>query len=409
MTYFVLFINFIEVFLFSSFIAYFFDLEKKIRYILMVGIINYTMTNLSSFYSYDGIFLTVSVILVTILALILETKIVNFEILFIPIIYNIIILVCSTLSVWIITSIFSIKSSDIFINNITFYSACILSKLLQFVFSILFYGIIKRNNITLKLKEWWIIIVTEISMIISIGLCLYSLNFEKLNQDIIKMLLFLSILSNVLFYLVILMSNRINMEKIKNANEIQKYTFNKQKYETIEHLKKETDSLNHRMFYILWQIELLAEKKDIEQIKSTVKKYKNLLNKNQYVINSGNDIFDCLLSLKLSKCFDNEADLKISIAIQKNDFYDNLEFINILNNIIDKIVVNDQYIDFSMMEINSFLVIGINIKECKNQYNDLDEMIDQLSKKYNAKHNIHLSDNNYNVKISIPIIESNHY
>mgnify|MGYP000243633664 FL=1 len=36
---------------------------------------------------------------------------------------------------------------------------------------------------------------------------------------------------------------------------------------TIEHIKKETDILNHRMFYILWQIEWLAEKKDISKIK----------------------------------------------------------------------------------------------------------------------------------------------
>ena len=74
------------------------------------------------------------------------------------------------------------------------------------------------------------------------------------------------------------------------------------------------------MFYILWQIEWLAEKRDISNIKTTVKKYKELLNKNQFILNSGNDIFDYLVSLRLSKCFDNNTDLKISIAIQKMNF-----------------------------------------------------------------------------------------
>lgn len=405
MIYFVLLINFIEVFLFSSFVAYYFDLNKKIRYTLIIGILNYIITNLSSYYSYDGVLLTVLVVSITILGLVIETKTITFEFLFIPIVYNMIIILCTTASIWIITSILSINSSVIFTNHIIFVWACILAKLLQLIFSILFYSFGKKNIITLKLKEWWIIIVLEILMIISIGLCLYSLNFKILNFDILKTLLFLTILSNILFYLIILMSNKNNNEKIKNANEIQKYTFNKQKYETIEHLKKETDSLNHRMFYILWQIEWLAEKKDITQIKKTVKKYKNLLNKNQYVINTGNDIFDCLLSLKLSKCFDNGTDLKVSIAIQKNDFYDNLEFINHINNIVDKIIIDNNYIDFSMLEINSFLVISICIKGHKNQYNDLNKCVDQLSKIYNAKYNIFSDKNSYNVKVSVPIIK----
>ena len=321
MMYFIFFINFLEVFLFSSFIAYFFNLNKKIRYIVLVGTINYIITNLSSIYSYDGVFLTISIIFITVIGLILETKTLNFEILFIPIIYNILILICSTLSVWIITNIFSISSSEIFANNMMFYLACILSKLLQFFSSIFFYIIIKKNNITLRLREWWIVIITELSMIISIALCLYSLNFEKLNLTLIRVLLFLLILSNVLFFFVILISNKNYDEKMKNASKLLEYSFNKQKYETFDHIKKETEILNHRMFYILWQIEWLAEKKDIVQIKSTVQKYKKLLNKNQYVINSGNDIFDCLLSLKLSKSFDNGTDLKVSIAIQKNEFY----------------------------------------------------------------------------------------
>ena len=405
MMYFIFFINFLEVFLFSSFIAYFFNLNKKIRYIVLVGTINYIITNLSSIYSYDGVFLTISIIFITVIGLILETKTLNFEILFIPIIYNILILICSTLSVWIITNIFSISSSEIFANNMMFYLACILSKLLQFFSSIFFYIIIKKNNITLRLREWWIVIITELSMIISIALCLYSLNFEKLNLTLIRVLLFLLILSNVLFFFVILISNKNYDEKMKNASKLLEYSFNKQKYETFDHIKKETEILNHRMFYILWQIEWLAEKKDIVQIKSTVQKYKKLLNKNQYVINSGNDIFDCLLSLKLSKSFDNGTDLKVSIAIQKNEFYNSLEFINDLNNLIDIIIIDNNYIDLSMLEINSFLVLNINIIEYKNKYNDLENAINQLSIKYNAKSNINIDNNNYNIKVSIPIIE----
>lgn len=405
MMFFTFFINFIEVFLFSSFIAYFFELNKKTRYIIIIGIINFVLTNLSSIYSYDGVFLTVLVLLVTILGLIVEIKKVTFQILFIPIIYNIIIILCTTISMWFTTTIFSIQSSDLFLNKAIYCFACILAKLMQFIFSIPLYFGIKKSNITLKLREWWIVIVAELSMIVSIGLCLYTLNFEKYDISLIKFLLVLLILSNFLFYLVILMSNRNYNDKIKNEREIQKLAFNQQKYTAIEHLRNETESLNHRMFYILWQIEWLAEKKDIDQIKSTVKKYKNLLNKNQYVINSGNDIFDCLLSLKFSKCFDKGTDLKYSIAVQKKDFYDNLEFINYISNIIDEILIDSNYIDLSMLEINSFLLISIDIKERKNQCDELNKLIDQLAKKYGAKYKTRSNNNNYNVKISIPIIE----
>lgn len=181
----------------------------------------------------------------------------------------------------------------------------------------------------------------------------------------------------------------------------------KRKYKTFEHIKKEIDILNHRMFYILWQIEWLAEKRDISNIKTTVKKYKELLNKNQFILNSGNDIFDYLVSLRLSKCFDNNTDLKISIAIQKNEFYDNLEFINSLNNVIDAVILNNKDIDLSMLEINSFLVISISIKENEDLNENLNiklnTAVDHLSLKYNGKTNIYFEDTNYNIKISIPV------
>lgn len=403
MTYFTLFINFIEVFLFSGFIAYTFNLNKKIRYTAIIGMINYAITNISSYYSYDGIFLTIAVLLVTIFGLIIETKTLNFKILFIPIIYNIIIILCTSISVEIVTYIFSIDISEIFLNSTIYYIACILSKILQLILSLFIYIVLDKYVITLKLKEWWIIIATEFSMIITIGLCLYSLNFGKINQMIIKSLLFLCVFSNILFYLVILVCNKNYNEKIQNAKKLQEYAFKKQKYKTIEHIKKETDILNHRMFYILWQIEWLLEKKDLSKIKETIEKYKSLLNKNQYVINSGNDIFDCLVSLKLSKCFDNNTDLKLSIAIEKNEFYDNLEFIDCLNTLIDAIILNNEDTDLSMLEINSFLVINICIKGNKDKNIKLNTAVDSLSKKYNTKTNIYFDDNSYNIRLSISI------
>ena len=270
MTYFTLFINFIEVFLFSGFIAYTFNLNKKIRYTAIIGMINYAITNISSYYSYDGVFLTIAVLLVTIFGLIIETKTLNFKTLFIPIIYNIIIILCTSISVEIVTYIFSIDISEIFLNSTIYYIACILSKILQLILSLFIYIVLDKYVITLKLKEWWIIIATEFSMIITIGLCLYSLNFGKINQMIIKSLLFLCVFSNILFYLVILVCNKNYNEKIQNAKKLQEYAFKKQKYKTIEHIKKETDILNHRMFYILWQIEWLLEKKDLSKIKETI-------------------------------------------------------------------------------------------------------------------------------------------
>lgn len=122
-------INFIEVFLFSGFIAYTFDLNKKIRYISIIGMINFIFTNISSYYSYDGIFLTIVVLLITIFGLIIETKKLNFKTLFIPIIYNIIIIICTGISIEIITYILSVDVADIFLNSSIYYIACIFSKI----------------------------------------------------------------------------------------------------------------------------------------------------------------------------------------------------------------------------------------------------------------------------------------
>ena len=60
--------------------------------------INYIITNISSYYSYDGFFNYCNSF-ITIVGLIIETKSLNFKTLFIPIIYNIII-ICALVFLW---------------------------------------------------------------------------------------------------------------------------------------------------------------------------------------------------------------------------------------------------------------------------------------------------------------------
>ena len=110
-----------------------------------------------------------------------------------------------------------------------------------------------------------------------------------------------------------------------------------------------------------------------------------------------------LISLKLSKCFDNNTDLKVSIAIQKNEFYDNLEFIDCLNNLIDAVILTNKDTDLSILEINSFLVISISIKENKDINVKLNAAVDYLSNKYSAKTKIYFDSSNSNIKMAMPI------
>ena len=83
--------------------------------------------------------------------------------------------------------------------------------------------------------------------------------------------------------------------------------------------------------------------------------------------------------------------------------YDNLEFIDCLNTLIDAIILNNEDTDLSMLEINSFLVINICIKGNKDKNIKLNTAVDSLSKKYNTKTNIYFDDNSYNIRLSISI------
>lgn len=57
-----------------------------------------------------------------------------------------------------------------------------------------------------------------------------------------------------------------------------------------------------------------------------------------------------------------------------------------------------------MIEINTFVLISVHIKNNQHPYEYINNTVDQLIKKFHGKYNIDLNNDNCSIKISIPLM-----
>lgn len=344
MSLFMFFINFIEAFIFPLFLSYYYDIKNKFKFILLSGLIQFTVLNLCTYYNQSGYPLTVFIILFNILSLLLLLKRIHFEHVITVIIYNLIILSCNYLSIFLYSFITNTK---IVINsNYELYFLCLVSKILL---SIITFIILKNRqyfNYKLDIKKWKSLLVFQATLVIATVMAGYSIVLNKLEISNIVILTYTLIILNFSFYSIINKIESLNKEKLEYQKQLQQEEFNKTTLMTMKNIKNEIDAIDHRLFYVLLELEDLLKKNDINKSIEILNKYKDLMTKRHLTINTKNSIFDCLMSLKINDMLSKDINVKTVIAISQKTHYNDLVLVNfiidMLNQVYDSIFVNVQ-------------------------------------------------------------------
>lgn len=188
-------------------------------------------------------------------------------------------------------------------------------------------------------KQYLLVIITEIVILSIFGMISYD-NVEKTasyNPYIICIMLLLT------FILVIINGiyfNKIYTEKMQYEKQLQKEKYIKQSLLLIQNISYDIDDKKHRIHWVLEHIKHLNADKNPE-ISKIIEQYQY---KNSYtnLVASKNPIFDIMLSVKINKLQDHEINIKPFLEISQKEKYDDLDFINVIMEILDYIKRNTE-------------------------------------------------------------------
>lgn len=124
-------------------------------------------------------------------------------------------------------------------------------------------------------------------------------------------------------------------------------------YSLVKHANDELTRLQHEMLYRIMLIRSYLEINDTQSALDLTKSYMLDISKYSRVITTGNEIFDVLFSIKT---IDLKYDLVKCLNMSENDYYNNLEFINLILDLLS--IINEKitvYLDIE--EIEKYCVI----------------------------------------------------
>lgn len=379
-------INFIESFLFAFFIAYYFDLPKKKSYITIVTLIQLFILNIFQWINYNGFILTIIIIFIMLLSIFLYSKQLTFNQLFITILYNCLIILCSVSGMIIyrlIINVFNIPFNDIYSHLVL----CTVSKILLIIITSLILKVKLNINLSLDLYKWGFTIIFEFFLTCAISIIAYSLiaNYYSIYTNYILLIILFFI--SILFLFIIYKIDIITKEKIQLAKIAQEAQFNQTKYHTIYNIKNEISAIEHRLFYVIFSIEELLEKKEYEDISEIIENYKTTVIKHKLVIDTENEIFDILYSLKINDLIAHDISVNNCIFISKNDFYDDFAFINFLSGLLD-FYKDCNLLEIKINEINCFIILNIIHRFGEINIQDLENYLKEKRERLKYEFNI---------------------
>ena len=242
-----------------------------------------------------------------------------------------------------------------------------IAKFLLIIFTIIILKCKNKHLYHLNIFEWQPILYMQLILILSmviVGFLFINENMKDIN------LLFLSIIlifSNIIYIYILNKIIKLNEYKFLYEKQMQKEKYNTEKLMIIKNIKNDIDAIDHKLFYVIFEIDNLIKKNDINNVKKIIDTYKKISLKHKMIIDTCNPIFDCLLSLKLNDMSMKEINIKTCIFISQNEYYDCLIFIDFLSNILDYIN-NSTFIDLDIREVFSFIKIRILFEEKNINY-----------------------------------------
>lgn len=288
-----------------------------------------------------------------------------------------------------INNLFLTLNQFLMLNNIDFFLiSCLLSRIILIIITL--FILKKKLNLSLSFnfKNWYFLLILESLLLIITGLILNTLILNQFNKTILYIILFLLILISILFIIMIYYIDKTNRAKIKLEKEKQRKDFETKKFNTIQNIKNDINAIEHRMFYVFYNAELLLENQQYEQAYELLKSHKKQTLKYNTLVDTQNVIFDYLFTLKINDLISNGIDVKLCVLISKSVFYDDLTFINFINSLLD-ILNQSLSLSIHITENNLYTIIKILYShQLDIDQNEIIQHIKSLTNVFLVKHEL---------------------
>lgn len=314
-------INLLEAFIVSYGLVELCNIDKKKLFFVLNTVITFLMINYFDCINQN---FTVSMLIFGLLWYVLvcifaqENSIYN---LFIAIFIN---LLCDLSAV--IPVLFIYKYSVVF--------AGLTAKLIQFIMTYLFVKF-RRKYYYFEDKYWFTIITVMV-----LGELIIIFQDEQIISNVytttnVLINIFIVIIMGIsLYFFQLIEESNLEKERITKLYEKQKYQ--DLTYTFMKSAKDELDRFEHRMIYKIRNVKLEIEKHDYDEAIKLIENYRDEIHRINRTVYTGNGVFDTSMMLKLKEL---EYDVTPCFTISSRKFYNNVQFMNLILELLDAIHV----------------------------------------------------------------------
>lgn len=222
----------------------------------------------------------------------------------------------------------------IFIYNYSVVLAGLTEKIIQFVMTYLFVKY-KKKYAYFRNKYW-----ITIFLILILGEFIILLQDQQIIMREYSISGFLTdiftiiIMGISLYFFHLIEESNLEKERITKLYEKQKYQ--DLTYTFMKSAKDELDRFEHRMIYKIRNVKLEIEKHDYDEAIKLIENYRDEIHRINRTVYTGNGVFDTSMMLKLKEL---EYDVTPCFTISSREFYNNVQFMNLVLELLDAIHV----------------------------------------------------------------------
>lgn len=272
----------------------------------------------------------------------------------------------------------------IFIYKYSVVLAGLTAKIIQFVMTYLFVKY-KKKYAYFRNKYW-----ITIFLILILGEFIILLQDQQIIMREYSISGFLTdiftiiIMGISLYFFHLIEESNLEKERITKLYEKQKYQ--DLTYTFMKSAKDELDRFEHRMIYKIRNVKLEIEKHDYDEAIKLIENYRDEIHRINRTVYTGNGVFDTSMMLKLKEL---EYDVTPCFTISSREFYNNVQFMNLVLELLDAIHV--QSLSLIIKEEKNICIVqcvGKDLGLC------FDEMKQVLDRKTDLVYRYQMQENN---------------
>lgn len=314
-------INLLEALIVSYGLVELCKIDKKKIFFILNTLVTFMIVNFFDYIDQNFISLIVFVELIWFMLVSLFSRKILFQNLYVVTMIN---LICSL----------SASIPIMFIYQYSTICAGFVAKFIHFVATV---GFIKfRKKYEHFENSYWILIL----IITFLGNCITSFQDEQIISDVytttnVLTNIFIVIIMGIsLYFFHLIEESNLEKERITKLYEKQKYQ--DLTYTFMKSAKDELDRLEHRMIYKMRNVKVEIEKHDYDEAIKLIENYRDEIHRTNRTVYTGNGVFDTSMMLKLKEL---EYDVTPCFTISNREFYNNVQFMNLVLELLDAIHV----------------------------------------------------------------------